>query len=478
MISPRARLVCPALRWRRGSFKSERTKIEQALAAGVGGFILFGGTRAAVAALTSALRDTAGRPLLLGSDFERGPGQQVRGLTELPPPAALGYLNDLDATYACGQITGTEARAVGLNWIFAPVCDLDIEPKNPIVQTRSFGADPSVVGSHAGAWIKGCQEHGVMACAKHYPGHGRTTTDSHEGLPIVEALGDELQRIDVAPFKAAVDAGVGSVMPAFVAFPRWDASGSAATFSPIMLGYLRDSLGFRGLTVTDAFIMGGATAAAPEGSAAAAAITAGCDMLLYPTDWASVVRSLETVPANRAEAALARYQEAIDAKASLRGQPSDLDDTMLAEHQKFADGLADRAVHLVRGDRPQLGKMLSVTIVDDDVGGPYSIPPRDVFHATVRASGVRLTPGRRPGVSRVVLVYAEPRSWKGRADLGPQSLAKLERLVPSASLVILYAHPRLAAQVPGDVPVVCAWHGQGLMQRAAARWVVERPSGQ
>jgi len=108
---PRARLVCPALRWRRGSFKSERTKIEQALAAGVGGFILFGGIRAAVTALTSALRDTAARPLLLGSDFERGPGQQIRGLTELPPPAALGYLNDLDATYACGQITGTEARA-------------------------------------------------------------------------------------------------------------------------------------------------------------------------------------------------------------------------------------------------------------------------------------------------------------------------------------------------------------------------------
>ena len=129
MILTRARLVCPALRWRRGSFRSERAKIEQALAAGVGGFILFGGTRAAVTALTSALRELAGRPLLIGSDFERGPGQQVKGLTELPPPAALGYLNDLDATYACGQITGTEARAVGLNWIFAPVCDLDMEPR-------------------------------------------------------------------------------------------------------------------------------------------------------------------------------------------------------------------------------------------------------------------------------------------------------------------------------------------------------------
>ena len=474
MISPRARLVCPALRWRRGSFRSERTKIGQALAAGVGGFILFGGTRAAVTALTAALRDLAKRPLLIGSDFERGPGQQVRGLTELPPPAALGYLNDLDSTYACGQITGTEARAVGLTWVFAPVCDLDTEPKNPIVQTRSFGADPSLVGSHAAAWIKGCQEHGVMACAKHYPGHGRTTTDSHEGLPIVEALGEEVQRTDVAPFKVAVDAAVGSVMPAFVAYPRWDASGSAATFSPIILGYLRDTLGFRGLTVTDAFIMGGATAAAPEGNAAAAAIAAGCDMLLYPTDWAGVVRSLETVPADRAETALARYEQAVAAWAG-PGQPIDLDDALLGEHQKFADQLADRAVHLVRGERPQLSTTLSITIVDDDVGGPYSIPPRDVFHAALRERGVRVTrpeaPTPRP---QIVLLYAEPRSWKGRADLGPASRARLERLVQGASLVILFAHPRLAAQVPGDVPVLCAWHGQALMQRAAARWVAAK----
>src|SRR2546423_5918833 len=120
-MTPRARLVCPALRWRRGPFKPERNKTERALAAGVGGFILLGGTRAAVTALTSALRDTARRPLLLGSDFERGPGQQVKGLTEPPPPAALGYLNDLDATYACGQITAAEARGGGVNWGFAAV---------------------------------------------------------------------------------------------------------------------------------------------------------------------------------------------------------------------------------------------------------------------------------------------------------------------------------------------------------------------
>src|SRR5438093_8916040 len=117
---PRARLVCPSLRWRRGSFRSERAKIEAALSTGIGGFIFFGGTRRAVASLTSALHDLAQRPLLLASDFERGPGQQVKGLTELPPPGALGFLNDLDATYACGQITGVEERAVGLTWAVAP----------------------------------------------------------------------------------------------------------------------------------------------------------------------------------------------------------------------------------------------------------------------------------------------------------------------------------------------------------------------
>ncbi len=480
MIQPRARLVCPALRWRRGSFRSNRATIDAALAAGVGGFILFGGTRDAVAALTSALRDIAGRPLLLGSDFERGPGQQVKGLTELPPPAALGYLNDLDATYACGQITGTEARAVGLTWAFAPVCDLDVEPKNPIVQTRSFGADPQVVGAHAAAWIRGCQEHGVLACAKHFPGHGRTTTDSHEGLPVVDVPASELQQADCAPFAAAVQAGVGSVMPAHVAYPAWDATGSAATFSKPILGYLRDTLRFDGLVVTDAFIMAGATAAAPEGVAAAAALTAGCDMLLYPTDWAGVVRALEHVPADRAGQALERYEKAVtswgtpNAGAPSRGHPSALDEGQVAEHQKFADSLADRAVHLLRGNAPSLTRSLDVAIVDDDVGGPYSIPPRDAFHAEVTHAGVRVSPEHRPGVSRAVLVYAEPRSWKGRADLGAASLARLERLVPDAALVILFAHPRLVSQIPGDAPVLCAWHGQALMQRAAARWVVSR----
>ena len=471
---PRARLVCPSIRLRGGSFSSERAKIRDALTAGVGGFILFGGTRSAVASLTTDLRNRANRELLLGSDLERGAGQQIRGLTELPPPGALGFINDLDATARCGAITAVEARSVGINWVFAPVCDLDVEPRNPIVQTRSFGADPARVGAHAAAWISACQNEGLLACAKHYPGHGRTTTDSHEGVPVVDAPATEVQQTDVEPFKSAVRAGVASVMPGFVSFPAWDPSGAAAGFSKPMLDYLRATIGFNGLIVTDAFIMGGATATAPERDAAVAAIAAGCDMLLYPTDWAGVVRALANVETPRADEALARYEKVLGAAhpgATPRGQQSPLDESTLAEHQRFADALADRALHLLRGEPGPLGKAVSVTIVDDDVGGPYSIPPRDVFIRELAGRGIGVSRALEPGTRHIVLVYAEPRSWKGRGDLGPQTLAQLERLIPQASLVILFAHPRLAAQVPGDVPVLCGWHGQALMQRAAARWV-------
>jgi hypothetical protein len=198
-------------------------------------------------------------------------------------------------------------------------------------------------------------------------------------------------------------------------------------------------------------------------------------MLLYPTDWVGVVKALEGVEVARADEALGRYEESLRTwartahpGAAPRGQPSQLDEQALAEHRKFADGLADRALHLLRGDKPRLTRSLRVTIVDDDIGGPYLIPPRDVF---ARALGARVPRVPSSGSSSVVLVYAEPRSWKGRAALGERTLAQLARVAGDAALVVLFAHPRLAAQIPGDAPILCAWHGMALMQRAAARWV-------
>lgn len=472
-----ARLVFPSLRFRQAGFGHERAKIDAALAAGVGGFIVFGGTADAVTRLTRDVHEQAGRPLLIGADLERGSAQQVKDLTEIPPPAALGYIDDLDVTRASAVVTATEAEAVGINWNFAPVCDLDLEPRNPIVQTRAFGADPARVGAHVAVWVRGCQEHGVLACAKHYPGHGRTLVDSHEALPVVPAPAAELRRVDGAPFAQAIEAGVGSVMTAHVAYSAWVPDGRAATFAPAILHYLRGGLGFDGLVVTDALIMAGATAAETEAPATVSAVAAGCDALLYPRDFAAVVRALDAavggeLPIARADEALARYARAVERWGSGVGLGAGIGDLDLDRHRAFADGVADRALHVVRGEPRPLRSPLRIDIVDDDVGGPYQVGPRDVFHETVRAAGIE-TSARRAASSgsRVVLVYAEPRSWKGRADLGPRSLARLERLIPGAALVLLFAHPRLASQIVAGPPIACCWHGQPLMQRAAARWV-------
>jgi len=477
-VTSLARLVFPSLRWReKGGFEHERPKIDGALAAGVGGFIIFGGDRESVGSLTRDLRRAAGRHLLIGADLERGPGQQVQGLTELPPPAALGHLGDVETTRLAGLITGTEAKAVGINWVFAPVCDLDNEPRNPIVQTRSFGADPSLVSQHAGAWIAACQEHGAMACAKHYPGHGRTTQDSHAVLPRVTASLAELAASDLVPFGAAVKAGIASVMSAFVSYPGWDVSAAAAGFSPTILGYLRQELGFGGLVVTDALIMAGATARESEGPATATAIAAGCDALLYPQDYAAVIAALDSavggaLPTARADAALALY----DAAVSRWDTGADQGEPDVQSHAAAADRIADRVVAPLRGTAPTLRSSCLVSIVDDDVGGPYTVGPRDVYHQTLAARGVQVqrTADSRSHGSRIVLVYAEPRSWKGRAELGPRSLQQLASLLPKADLVILLGHPRLARQITGHAPIVCCWHGQPLMQRAAARWSLER----
>jgi len=286
-----------------------------------------------------------------------------------------------------------------------------------------------------------------------------------------------LLAIDGTPFERALRAGVGSVMSAFVAYPDWDPSGRAASFSPVILGYLREALGFGGFVVTDALIMAGATAREAEPSATVSAVAAGCDALLYPEDFRAVAEALDravgtAIPRARADEALAHGDQA----ATRWGGGADQGEPDLAAHGAFADGLAARALLLHRQDPPWLRAPLSVHVVDDDVGGPYTVGPRDIFHQAVRDGGVAVQPRKGEGGTGtgVVLVYAEPRSWKGRAELGARSLSALRRLVPGAALVVLFAHPRLVAQIPGDGPVLCAWHGQPLMQRAAARWILER----
>jgi beta-glucosidase-like glycosyl hydrolase len=321
------------------------------------------------------------------------------------------------------------------------------------------------VGEQAALWIRGCQEHGVLACAKHYPGHGRTTQDSHATVPRVAAPFTALDGQDLGPFEFAIRAGVGSMMAAYVAYPGWDASGRAAAFSPPILNYLRDPLNFAGFIVTDALIMGGATATQAEAPATVSALAAGCDGLLYPEDFAGVIAALDAavgkeIPAARAEEALARYDRTVGEWGRGKGEAG----VDVAANTAFADQLAQRALRWVRGDKPKVRMAVKVAVVDDDAGGPYTVGSRAVFATELRAHGKRITDNGQ----RIVVVFANPLSWKGHADLSARARAALRRLVPGAALVVLFGHPRLTAQIPGAGPVLCAWGGDPIMQRAAA----------
>jgi beta-glucosidase-like glycosyl hydrolase len=466
------RLILPALRaGADGGFGHEAARIADALDLGVGGFILFGGTAETVRRLTADLLRRAGRPMLIASDLERGAGQQVAGLTEFPPPLALASLEDASVVRWAGAVTAQEARAVGINWVFAPVADLDVLADNPIVQTRAFGSDPDRVASMVRSWIEGCQDGGALACAKHFPGHGRTTVDSHIALPVVSASAATLRETDLLPFRIAVESGVASIMTAHVAYPAMDPSGFPATMSAAVLDELRTGMRFDGLVVSDALIMDGALAGRRESDAAVEAIAAGVDLLLYPNDARRVRDALRqaaasgALSAERLAQAIGRYDRALAAATAptppvTRG-PFD-----------SAEALADAllAQGMLRGDQPTLHGPLDLLVVDDDLGGPYPPGPSDWTAALLGEQRV----DRYAGGSRVVLVFSEPRAWKGRSGFGAAALEALASAAANAELVVLFGHPRLLAELPTDAPVLVAWHRQRLMQEAVGRWLASR----
>jgi beta-glucosidase-like glycosyl hydrolase len=464
-----ARLILPALRSQPLSgFGHEAGRIADSLEIGVGGFIIFGGTAESVRKLTADLLRRAGRPLLLAADLERGAGQQIAGLTEFPPPMALASLGDPTVVRWAAAVTAQEARAVGINWIFAPVADLDVLPENPIVQTRAFGDDPNEVATCVRQWIEGCQSAGALACAKHYPGHGRTAVDSHIALPVVEAPAAALRSTDLLPFTVAIESGVASIMTAHVAYPTLDDSNLPATLSRLLLGELRTKSRFEGLVVTDALIMDGALSGRRESDAAVQAVQAGADLLLYPNDPRRVRDALEaslasgTLSRERLDQSLARYERAL-ATATAPTPPVTRGPYDSAE--ALADALLKKG--MARGAPPTLVGPLDLVVVDDDIGGPYPPSPSDYVH---RSLGPELI-GRYSGGSRVVMIFAEPRAWKGRSDLGSASREALAHHGAGADLLILFGHPRLLDELPGRPPVLIAWHRQRLMQEAVARWL-------
>jgi beta-glucosidase-like glycosyl hydrolase len=449
------RLIVPALRIDKIGIAAARDAAVRLIDdVAPGGFILFGGRAEEVAGLTAELRARSPHRLIISADLERGAGQQFQGLSRIPTPMAIAACAESRA-YAClaGRLTAVEALSVGVDLVFAPVCDVSVEPRNPIINVRSFSSDPRIAADLARNWILGAQAAGVLACAKHFPGHGGTWTDSHLELPEGPRNADELRSVHLPPFVSAIEIGVKAIMVAHMTVPAIDDSGLPATLSPrVVTGLLREELGFRGIVITDALIMEGI--AKDETEAAAFAIAAGCDLLLYPRDPRRVLEHLRSSDLDP-EPALRRLDRArgIDLAAAVADQCVTLE-----------------AGAIVRPDR-------FLIIHDDD-----RLDPAPFREACLRAGWSEVesaspeSSAAAEDAERIVTaVFAMPGAWRGRSGPASGVLAR----VPTGSGVVAFGDPYFLRELPSAGYRIAAYDDHPLTQRAVVRHLLGEgvPSG-
>src|SRR5882762_8696171 len=299
-------------------------------------------------------------PWLIGEDFERGLAMRLDEGTSFPTQMAIAAGGDPHDAYTMGKITALEARQAGVQWIYAPVADVNNNPGNPIINTRSFGEDPARVSEFVSAYVRGVEENGGLSTAKHFPGHGDTAADSHIDLPVIRADRARLDSLELVPFRAAIAAGVGSVMTGHLNVPALepDPSTPATLSSNILTGVLRKELGFEGLVITDAMDMGGITVRFAPGEAAVRAVLAGADCLLMPPVPDAAFEALQQavksgrISRERLEASVRRI---LEAKARLGLNKNRLVDVSgINSHfaqtawQKQAQEISDRGITLLR----------------------------------------------------------------------------------------------------------------------------------
>lgn len=348
------------------------------LAARMSGPNLVKGTPLQVAAITNQLQQDSKLPLLVGADIERGLASRLSGVPEFPFPMAFGAIDDLGLVEKFGAISARQARAVGIQWAFAPDADVNSNPANPIINVRSFGEDPQKVGKLVAAYIRGAHSNGLFVAVKHFPGHGDSSTDSHIGVVHVDADRQHLEKYELPPFKDAIAAGADSVLLAHAAVPALDPDEHRiTTTSPIIVdGLLRHQLGFRGVVVTDALEMRGLMSLYPQdsnpsGRAAIDAIKAGADILMLPKDLDATFNAILAAVRNK-EISESRIDESVrrilEMKAAAGLNESrfvDLNEVQSifpdTEANRFAQQVADDAVTLVRSN----GRILPLSPAND-----------------------------------------------------------------------------------------------------------------
>ena len=466
----------------------------------VGGIIVSIGSPLDVAAKLNRLQQRSPLPLLVGSDFEGGTSLRLNGGTLFPPNMGVGATGSDSAAYDIGRITALEGRAVGVHLAFAPVADVNNNPANPIINTRAFGENPADVGRMVAAEVRGLQDHGMLATAKHFPGHGDTETDSHLALPVIGSTWARLDSVELVPFRAAIAAGVDVVMSAHIALPGIDTGQlRPGTVVPgILTGILRDSLGFKGMIVTDALNMAG-VADAYGADAGVRAFLAGADLLLQPADPRAAIEAMLRAM-DRGEITPARLDQSVrkvlEAKRALglfgrRTVPLDSipDVVGSAAFQADADAIAARSIVMVKDSsglvhalaraRPALTLVTYAEEENRTAGTALAAELRTQGFAVTLA---RLWPASGGGsydsaataVRRTpVAVFATAdRPIAGRGAIGlPAALAALIGRTARAQATVLVSlgNPYVIAGLPEVGSYLIGWRSNAVTERAMAR---------
>ncbi len=453
------------------------------------------------AVLTNELQKRAKVPLLIGADFESGTGMRLDEGTSFPSAMAIGATNDPRLAYAEGKVIALESRAAGVHWIFAPDADVNNNPDNPIINIRSFGEDPKRVADFVSQVIRGIEENGGLATAKHFPGHGDVSVDSHLSLATVPGDRKELETTELVPFRAAIASDVDSIMPGHLAVPAFepDTTVPATTSHNILTGLLRDEMKFRGLIVTDAMDMGGVTSLYPPGESAVRAVEAGADVLLMPPVADAAMAGLERavrsgrLTEKRIDESVRRI---LQAKARLgldKNRFADIEhlDQRFArpEFQSQAQSIADRGVTLLR-DTPHVLpleatkplRILSVSLSAD--ADPYpgeTIEPEirwrvDSLKALradtqfVNVSTLKLPPPDSYDVA-VAALFVRVADRKGNVGLPDDQRVFVDQMLATGkpTVVMAFGSPYLIERFPDARTWVAEFSTNDVSQRAAVR---------
>lgn len=344
----------------------------------VGGLIYFPGNFSSpsrTAAQSNALQKASGIPLLLGVDEEQGIVSRTPFITRFPGNMALGATGNPADARAAAQVTGVELRAVGINLDYAPDADVNVNPRNPVIGLRSFGADPALASRMVTGAIEGYQAAGVAVSPKHFPGHGDTATDSHTGLPVITHSRRTWEKLDAPPFKAAVAAGADMIMTAHIVVPKLDRSGDPSTLSrTVLTGLLRGTLGYRGVITTDSLEMAGVRQKYGDAVVPVRAILAGADQVLMPPSlpraYRAVVAAVRSgkITQRRLDESVTRVLTLKQRRGLFQGTSADPAKAAAAigtsAHRAAARRVAEHAVTLVRNERnllPLKGRKVAVT---------------------------------------------------------------------------------------------------------------------